>query len=83
MTDPRAEPPWRPRAAILLAALLTVAARVVVALSRLDDGCRELLARTFLEDIPYSQLATDMGLAESSVRAKVSRCLGRARELAA
>jgi len=52
-------------------------------LARLDDSCRELLERAFLLDIPYSQLATDMELVESSVRAKVSRCLGRARELAA
>ena len=52
-------------------------------LGNLDEGCRDLLRLSFLDDVPYSKLAADMGLAESSVRAKVSRCLRRARELAA
>jgi RNA polymerase sigma factor (sigma-70 family) len=52
-------------------------------LALLDEICRELLRQSFLSDTPYPQLAARMGLAESSVRAKVSRCLRRARELAA
>lgn len=52
-------------------------------LKRLDESCRDLLRRVFLEDTPYDRLAAELQLAESSVRAKVSRCLGRARELAA
>jgi len=52
-------------------------------LARLDEACRDLLHSAFLLDIPYAQIADDLELAESSVRAKVSRCLRRARELAA
>jgi RNA polymerase sigma factor (sigma-70 family) len=52
-------------------------------LSRLEERCRELLRRVFLEETPYDRLAAELQLAESSVRAKVSRCLGRARELVA
>lgn len=50
-------------------------------LARLDHGCRDLLRRVFLEEESYLSLARDLDLAESSVRAKVSRCMGRAREL--
>lgn len=49
-------------------------------LSRLDDACRSLLRQVFLEDIPYSTLARELELVESSLRARVSRCLRRARE---
>jgi RNA polymerase sigma factor (sigma-70 family) len=49
-------------------------------LLRLDEACRELLRRVFLEEVPYPLLATDLGLAESSVRARVSRCVGKARD---
>jgi DNA-directed RNA polymerase specialized sigma24 family protein len=52
-------------------------------LERLQEECRELLTRVFLHEVPYPQLANDLDLAESSVRAKVSRCVRRARELAA
>lgn len=51
-------------------------------LRRLGDACRELLQRVFLDETPYPQLAADLELAESSVRAKVSRCLRKAREAA-
>lgn len=50
-------------------------------LARLDDSCRDLLRRVFLDEESYPSLARDLELAESSVRAKVSRCVGRAREL--
>lgn len=52
-------------------------------LGRLDEACRSLLRETFLKETPYADLSAQLGLAESSVRAKVSRCLRRARELAA
>jgi len=51
-------------------------------LRRLGEACRELLQRVFLDETPYPVLAADLDLAESSVRAKVSRCLRRAREAA-
>lgn len=50
-------------------------------LARLDATCRDLLRRVFLEEEPYASVAAELELAESSVRAKVSRCVGRAREL--
>jgi RNA polymerase sigma factor (sigma-70 family) len=52
-------------------------------LERIQEECRELLTAVFLNEIPYAQLASDLSLAESSVRAKVSRCVRRARELTA
>ena len=51
-------------------------------LEALDEGCRDVLVRVLLRDQTYSEAALDLGLAESSVRAKLSRCLRRARELA-
>ncbi len=53
---------------------------VELILNRLDEVCRDLLKRAFLEEVPYATLARDLELAESSVRAKVSRCVRRARE---
>ena len=51
-------------------------------LSRLGPPCSELLERVYLDGASYPTLAAELDLAESSVRAKVSRCLRRARELA-
>jgi RNA polymerase sigma factor (sigma-70 family) len=48
----------------------------------LNDDCRALVLRVFLGGASYSELARESGLAESSVRAKLSRCLRKARELA-
>jgi RNA polymerase sigma factor (sigma-70 family) len=50
-------------------------------LVQLTEDCRDLLTRVFLQDEPYSTLAGDLGVLESSVRVKVSRCLQKAREL--
>jgi DNA-directed RNA polymerase specialized sigma24 family protein len=50
-------------------------------LGRLSGECRELIERAFLHGQSYSSLAHEMGMAESSVRAKLSRCIRRAREL--
>lgn len=51
-------------------------------LSRLSDTCRELLARLYFDGADYSELAAELRIAESSVRARASRCLKGARELA-
>lgn len=59
----------------------TAGVDVASLLSRLDEACQELLQKVFLEDLPYSTLARETGLAASSLRAKVSRCLGRARAI--
>ena len=55
---------------------------VAFLLSRLGPPCNELLERVYLDGASYPTLAAELDLAESSVRAKVSRCLRRARELA-
>jgi RNA polymerase sigma factor (sigma-70 family) len=52
-------------------------------LAALPEECRSLLRRAFFEDATYADLAAELGLQESSVRARLSRCLRRARELAA
>ena len=53
---------------------------VVKILGRLSEDCRTLLTRVFLRGEPYSALAGDLGILESSVRTKVTRCLRRARK---
>lgn len=50
-------------------------------LRRLSSACAELLERAFLDGASYADLAAEMGMAESSVRSKVTRCLQKAREL--
>ena len=50
-------------------------------LSRLPEVCRELLARLYFDGATYAELAVELNLAESSVRARSSRCLGKARNL--
>ena len=52
-------------------------------LSRLSETCRDLLSRLFFDGAMYADLAGELGLAESSVRARASRCMAKARELAA
>jgi RNA polymerase sigma factor (sigma-70 family) len=49
-------------------------------LSRLSEECRTLLTRVFLRGEPYSSLARELGILDSSVRTKVTRCLRRARQ---
>ena len=51
-------------------------------LAALDPPCREIIQRALLQDEPYADLARELGLAESSVRARLSRCLQKARRLA-
>lgn len=51
-------------------------------LRRMDDGCRRLLERVFFEGASYIELAAELGIVQSSVRAKLARCVRRARELA-
>ena len=65
-----------PDVAVRLAARL----KVERILSRLGCDCRELLEQVFLDGRSYEELAVVTGLAESSLRAKVSRCIRRARE---
>jgi DNA-directed RNA polymerase specialized sigma24 family protein len=52
-------------------------------LARLDETCRNLLVQVFLYGSSYREIAAETGLAESSIRSKVSRCIGRARALSA
>jgi RNA polymerase sigma factor (sigma-70 family) len=48
-------------------------------LAGLSDDCRGLLERAFLHGASYRELAGELGMEESSVRAKLSRCLRKAR----
>ena len=48
-------------------------------LAMLSGDCRALLERAFLHGATYPELARDLGLEESSVRAKLSRCIRKAR----
>jgi RNA polymerase sigma factor (sigma-70 family) len=50
-------------------------------LARIPDTCRELLERVFFDGASHADLAQELGLAESSVRSRLTRCLQRAREL--
>jgi RNA polymerase sigma factor (sigma-70 family) len=50
-------------------------------LGRISTECRELLERSFLDGATNADLAAELGLAESSVRSKLTRCLQRARAL--
>jgi RNA polymerase sigma factor (sigma-70 family) len=52
-------------------------------LDALDAGCRDVIQRVILQDESYAEVAGALGMAESSVRAKLSRCLGRVRAIAA
>jgi RNA polymerase sigma factor (sigma-70 family) len=51
-------------------------------LAALPGDCRNLIERAIFEDVPYADLAAEMGIAESSVRARLCRCLQRARAIA-
>jgi DNA-directed RNA polymerase specialized sigma24 family protein len=53
---------------------------VVKILGLISEECRTLLTRVFLRGEPYSALADDLSILESSVRTKVTRCLRRARQ---
>lgn len=48
-------------------------------LNLVSAECRELLERVFLYGEPYAELAHALAMEESSVRAKVSRCIRKAR----
>ena len=48
-------------------------------LGRLGDTCRALLQRAFFDGASYEELAVELGLVESSVRSRVTRCLQQAR----
>jgi len=51
-------------------------------LSRISGSCRELLERVFFDGASHSELAGELGLEESSVRSRLTRCLQAAREIA-
>jgi len=51
-------------------------------LARLTPECARLLEQAFLQDVPYPVLASAMGMQETAVRVRVSRCLKKAMEIA-
>lgn len=50
-------------------------------LQRLPENCREVLARAFFDGATPRDLAAELGLVESSVRSRLTRCLQEARRL--
>ncbi len=54
---------------------------VLKILSRMPSDCRQLMERVFLSGDAYRDLAQELGLEESSVRSRLSRCLKRARQI--
>jgi RNA polymerase sigma factor (sigma-70 family) len=55
---------------------------VRIILAKLPRDCAELLEKVFLQGVPYAELASELGMLESSVRVRVSRCLKKAMETA-
>lgn len=51
-------------------------------LNRVDPDCRKVIERVLLLGESYASLANEMGLAEPSVRSRLSRCLTKARKIA-
>jgi len=51
-------------------------------LEQLPAECARLLEQVFLLGVPYSELASELDMLESSVRVKVTRCLRKAMEIA-
>ena len=49
-------------------------------LAAMSDECRELVERALLFGVSFAELAKEAGMAESSIRSRLSRCLRRARE---
>lgn len=56
-------------------------ARLRWALMQLDRDCQDLIRRRYIEGRRYAELAADAGLAESSLRGRMFRCLKRVRRL--
>lgn len=50
-------------------------------LKRLSAECRELLGQLYFDGATYAELAAGLGLADSSLRARTSRCLKKARDI--
>jgi len=55
---------------------------VRLVLRTLDPACRDLITKIFFLDVSSADLARTLGLTESSVRVRLSRCLGKARRIA-
>lgn len=51
-------------------------------LAQLSEACQELLERLYFDGATYAELAVELNLTESSVRARATRCLQSARALA-
>lgn len=49
-------------------------------LKSLESECRRLIMRIFFDGTTYSEMSGELGITESSVRSKLSRCLRKARE---
>jgi RNA polymerase sigma-70 factor (ECF subfamily) len=54
---------------------------VMRVLAGLSTECRDLVERVFLAGDSYEEIASDLGLAPSSVRSRLSRCVKQARKI--
>lgn len=73
-------PDDRPDAAALLARA-DDGARVRWAAAQLGAQCRDIVRLHFDDDLPFREIAARNGLAESSMRVRLFRCLQRLREI--
>ena len=51
-------------------------------LVKLPPECARLLEQVYLHGVPYSEIAAELEMLESSVRVKVTRCLRKAMDIA-
>ncbi len=51
-------------------------------LEKLPPECARLLEQVYLHGVPYSEIAAELDMLESSVRVKVTRCLRKAMDIA-
>jgi len=62
-------------------AQLDDALTVQVALSELDENCRQILDRFFTRDESYKTIGDALGLPPGTIASRISRCLGKLRGL--
>jgi len=53
------------------------------AVDRLPDHCREVIERFFAQDESYRAIGDELGLAAGTVASRISRCVGRLRQMLA
>jgi RNA polymerase sigma-70 factor (ECF subfamily) len=52
-------------------------------LERISKGCRDLWKKVFADQMPYKEIATQLGISESAVKVRVFRCKEEATRIVA